>query len=99
MGAVIWADRARNELRVTGETARKREPSTLRQLTPQEQQIAALVAEGGSNKEIAAQLFISPRKVEYHLRKVFAKLDIATRAELIRHGLAGAVAPASSVSV
>jgi DNA-binding CsgD family transcriptional regulator len=86
--AAFWAERAGNELRATGETARRRDPSTLAQLTPQELQIATLVAEGGSNKEIAAQLFLSPRTVEYHLRKVFQKLGISSRTELIRHGVA-----------
>jgi DNA-binding CsgD family transcriptional regulator len=84
LGAVPWEDRTRTELRATGETARKRDASTLADLTPQELQIARLVGEGGSNKEIAAQLFLSPRTVEYHLRKVFAKLGIASRAELIK---------------
>src|SRR6266536_1643574 len=87
LGAEIWSERARGELRATGETSRKRDPSTVTQLTPQELQIARLVAEGVSNKEAAAQLFISPRTVEYHLRKVFAKLGIASRAELIRSGV------------
>ena len=82
-----WAERARTELRATGETARKRDPSTFDDLTPQELQIARLVAEGSSNKEVAAQLFLSPRTVEYHLRKVFAKLGIGSRSELIRHGV------------
>jgi DNA-binding CsgD family transcriptional regulator len=86
--AAFWLERATNELRATGETARKRDPSTLAQLTPQELQIASLVGEGGSNKEIAAQLFLSPRTVEYHLRKVFQKLGISSRAELIRQGVA-----------
>lgn len=83
-----WAERARAELRATGETARKRDPSTFEDLTPQELQIARLVAEGSSNKEVAAHLFLSPRTVEYHLRKVFSKLGISSRAELIRHGVA-----------
>ncbi len=82
-----WAERARAELRATGETARKRDPSTLDDLTPQELQIARLVAEGRSNKEAAAQLFLSPRTVEYHLAKVFTKLGLGSRAELIRYGV------------
>ena len=88
LGAVLWEERAEAELRATGETARKREPSTLDQLTSQELQIAGLVAEGLTNREIAAQLFLSPRTVEYHLRKVFTKLGVASRTELIRHGRA-----------
>ena len=82
-----WAERARAELRASGETARKRDPSTFAELTPQELQIARFVADGSSNKEVAAQLFLSPRTVEYHLRKVFMKLGISSRSELIRHGV------------
>jgi DNA-binding CsgD family transcriptional regulator len=88
LGAVAWEKRARAELRATGETVRKLEPGTLEQLTPQQIQIARLVAAGATNKEAAAQLFLSPRTVDYHLRKVFIKLDIASRSELIRLGLA-----------
>jgi DNA-binding CsgD family transcriptional regulator len=87
LGADPWTERARAELRATGETARRRDPSTIAELTPQELQIARLVAEGAANKEVAAQLFLSPRTVEYHLRKVFTKLGISSRAELIRHGV------------
>ena len=94
LGAVAWAERARTELRASGETARKRDPSTIDQLTPQELQIAQLVGEGHSNKDVAARLFLSPRTVEYHLRKVFAKLGISSRAELIRHGVAAWLDPA-----
>jgi DNA-binding CsgD family transcriptional regulator len=89
-----WSERTRTELRATGETARKRDPSTIDALTAQELQIARLVAEGHANKEVAAQLFLSPRTVEYHLRKVFAKLGISSRAELIRHGVGTETAPA-----
>jgi DNA-binding CsgD family transcriptional regulator len=79
-----WAERARAELRATGETARKRDPSTVDQLTPQELQIARFVAEGLSNKEVAAQLFLSPRTIEHHLRHVFAKLGVKSRTQLAR---------------
>jgi DNA-binding CsgD family transcriptional regulator len=89
LGAAHWEERARAELRASGETSRKRDASTLADLTPQELQIARLVAEGSSNKEVAAQLFLSPRTVEYHLRKIFMKLGISSRSELIRHGVGG----------
>ena len=84
MGAALWAKRAREELHATGETARTRDPSTLDQLTPQERRIAELAAGGGSNRDIAAQLFLSPKTVEYHLHKVFLKLDVHSRVELAR---------------
>jgi DNA-binding CsgD family transcriptional regulator len=84
LGAVPWAERACRELRASGETARKRDPSTSDELTPQELQIARFVAEGATNRRIAAQLFLSPRTVDYHLRKIFRKLDISSRAELIK---------------
>jgi DNA-binding CsgD family transcriptional regulator len=96
LGAAPWAERARRELRATGETARKRDVSPLAELTPQELQVARLVGEGATNKAVAAQLFVSPKTVEYHLRKVFAKLGIASRSELIRLDL-GAEAPAAAV--
>lgn len=84
--AVSWAERARAELRASGETARKRDPSTVDELTAQERQIARLVAAGATNKEVAAQLFLSPRTIDFHLRNVFAKLGIASRHELTRFG-------------
>ncbi len=84
MGAALWARRTRDELHATGETARKRDPSTVDQLTPQERRVAQLAAEGGSNRDIAAQLFLSPKTVEYHLHKVFLKLDVHSRVELAR---------------
>jgi DNA-binding CsgD family transcriptional regulator len=82
-----WEERARAELRASGETARRRDPSTRDQLTPQELQIAHLVSEGMTNREIGAQLFLSPRTIDYHLRKVFLKLEIASRADLVRMDL------------
>jgi DNA-binding CsgD family transcriptional regulator len=81
-GARAFADRARRELLATGETARRRTEETREVLTPQEAQIARFAADGQTNPEIGAQLFISPRTVEYHLRKVFPKLDISSRKEL-----------------
>jgi len=82
MGAEAFAERARRELLATGETARKRNVETLDALTPQEAQIARMAGDGHTNPEIGAELFISPRTVEYHLRKVFAKLGINSRNEL-----------------
>jgi DNA-binding NarL/FixJ family response regulator len=87
LGATPWAEQARAELEATGETARKRDVSTATQLTPQELQIARLVAAGSTNKTIAAQLFLSPRTVDYHLRKVFSKLGLSSRVELVRLSL------------
>ena len=82
MGAAGFAERARRELRATGETARKRSVETSGQLTPQETQVARLARDGLSNPEIGARLFISPRTVEYHLHKVFTKLGISSRSQL-----------------
>jgi DNA-binding CsgD family transcriptional regulator len=82
IGAEAFAERARRELQATGETARRRTDDTRGVLTSQEAQIARLAQEGLSNPEIGAQLFISPRTVQYHLRKVFAKLDITSRNQL-----------------
>lgn len=76
--------RADQELRASGETARKRDPSTLVQLTPTELKIAQLVSSGMSNKDVAAQCWISPRTVAFHLRNVFTKAGITSRGELAR---------------
>ena len=84
LGAAPWAERARTELQATGETARKRDPSTISQLTPQELQIARLVGAGGTNREIAAELFLSPRTIDYHLHKIFTKLGMTSRSDLVR---------------
>jgi DNA-binding CsgD family transcriptional regulator len=82
MGAGAFAHRAEVELLATGERARTRVDETRDQLTPQERQVAQLAAEGESNAEIAAQLFISPHTVAYHLRKVFNKLSVSSRNQL-----------------
>jgi len=82
LGAVRWADLAAGELAATGESIRRREPSTVATLTPQELQVALLLGEGRTTREVAAALFLSPKTVEYHLRKVYTKLDIRSRAEL-----------------
>jgi DNA-binding CsgD family transcriptional regulator len=81
-GMEAFAERARIELRATGEHARTRTVDTVDQLTPQEAQISRLVALGNTNREIAAQMFISPSTVEYHLRKAFRKLDVKSRTQL-----------------
>jgi ATP/maltotriose-dependent transcriptional regulator MalT len=92
--ALPWAERARAELRASGETARKRDPSTLLELTPQELQVARFVAEGLSNKEVAAQLFLSPRTIDAHLRNVYSKLSITSRTQLARIDLEPDTEPA-----
>jgi DNA-binding CsgD family transcriptional regulator len=82
MGMEAFAERARRELLATGETVRKRTVETLDELTPQEVQVARLAADGQTNPEIGAQLFLSPRTVEWHLSKVFGKLGISSRKQL-----------------
>jgi DNA-binding CsgD family transcriptional regulator len=82
IGADAFAERARRELLATGETVRKRTSDSANTLTAQEAQIARLAAEGHTNPEIAASLFISPRTAEYHLHKVFGKLGVNSRREL-----------------
>jgi DNA-binding NarL/FixJ family response regulator len=82
LGAGPLAERAAQELRASGETARRRDVSTATELTPQERQVAALVRQGLSNRDAAAQLFVSPRTVDFHLRNIFAKTQVSSRAEL-----------------
>jgi DNA-binding CsgD family transcriptional regulator len=88
LGADPWADGTRAELAATGVTARRRNPSTLDDLTPQELQIALALAGGKTTRETAAALFISPKTVEYHLRHVYDKLGIRSRPELARRLIA-----------
>jgi DNA-binding CsgD family transcriptional regulator len=82
IGAEAFAERARRELLAVGEKVRKREAGSHRQLTQQEAHIVRLARDGRTNSEIAAELFISTRTVEWHLGKVFAKLGITSRREL-----------------
>ena len=94
MGMEAFAERARRELRATGETAHKRGVKTRSDLTPQEAQVAKLARDGLSNPEIGARLFISARTAQYHLSKVFTKLGITSRAQLHR-ALRSGTRPAS----
>ena len=80
----MFAERAGRELLATGESAPRLTVDTRDALTPQEAQVARLVRDGHTNPEIGARLYISPRTVEYHLHKVFRKLDVSTRRELRR---------------
>lgn len=97
LGARRWEERAAQELRASGRTARRRDPSTAVALTPQEIQVATLVQEGMTNREAAAHLFLSPRTIDFHLRNIYTKLGVSSRAELIRHPL-DAGAPLSGAS-
>jgi DNA-binding CsgD family transcriptional regulator len=82
-----WADRASQELRASGETIRRRDVSTTSDLTPTELQVAQLVRQGMSNREVASQLFVSPRTIDFHLRNVFAKTGVTSRMELAQLAL------------
>ena len=82
IGAAPWADRARAELSATGVTTPRPSRAGLPRLTPQELQVARLAAQGLSNRDIAAQLFLSPRTVGYHLYKAYPKLGVTSRSQL-----------------
>ncbi|HTA10956.1 MAG TPA: AAA family ATPase [Streptosporangiaceae bacterium] len=82
LGAVPWSEMARAELAATGETARRRHPAALTELTPQELQIALRIAGGVTTREAAAALFLSPKTIEYHLRNIYRKLAVTSRTEL-----------------
>jgi DNA-binding CsgD family transcriptional regulator/tetratricopeptide (TPR) repeat protein len=90
-GAVGWATRAVEELRASGERLRRRDPDSAEQLTGQELQIALAVAEARSNRDVAAALFLSPKTVEWHLTRIYRKLDVSSRAELVRFFATGRV--------
>jgi DNA-binding CsgD family transcriptional regulator len=96
LGATPWADRARGELRATGERLQRRKAHEAEELTPQELQIALRVAEGKSNKEVAAALFLSHKTIEFHLGRIYRKLDIHSRGELIRRFAAGSALSVAS---
>jgi DNA-binding NarL/FixJ family response regulator len=81
---VVWLARAQEELAASGETLKRRDPEVRDELTPRELQIALQVAEGKTNKQVGAALFLSPQTVEYHLKHVFRKLQVRSRTELVR---------------
>lgn len=95
LAAEPWAARAHRELEATGETLRRRGPSAIASLTPQELQVAQIVADGATNREAAARLFLSPKTIEAHLHRAYRKLGLTGRAQL-RGALAQSGAPAST---
>jgi DNA-binding CsgD family transcriptional regulator len=96
LGAAPWAEQASAELNATGETARRRDASSLDQLTPQELRIALMLAEGTTTRQAAAALYLSPKTVEYHLRHVYLKLGVNSRSALAEALRAGGAGPESS---
>ncbi|MBA2614541.1 MAG: response regulator transcription factor [Actinobacteria bacterium] len=84
LGAEPWTERARTELRGTGETARRGTRHAEQELTAQELQVALTIAGGATNREAAAALFLSPKTIEYHLTHIYAKLNLRSRSELAR---------------
>jgi DNA-binding CsgD family transcriptional regulator len=98
LGAEPWAERARVELRASGETARRRNPSTLDELTPQELQVLREIAGGATYRQAAQNLFLSPKTIEYHLHKIYRKLGVESRQQLAARleTLHGADAPGAN---
>jgi DNA-binding CsgD family transcriptional regulator len=84
LGAAPWSEQARRELRASGESIPRRDLTAPEKLTPQELQVALQVAEGKTNRDVAAALFLSPKTVEFHLTRIYRKLNIHSRAELVR---------------
>jgi DNA-binding CsgD family transcriptional regulator len=84
LGARLWAQRTEAELRATGIASRPRREGSTTQLTPQEMQVALVVADGATNVEAAAQLFLSAKTIEFHLSNTYRKLGIRSRAQLVR---------------
>ena len=84
LGAAPWAEKAERELRSSGGRAQRGPRARSDELTPQQMQIAAMVAEGRTNRNIADSLFLSPKTIEFHLGHVFRKLDVSNRTELTR---------------
>jgi DNA-binding CsgD family transcriptional regulator len=99
LGARPWADRARAELQAAGETARRRAQPPTSRLTPQEFQVARLVADGRSNRDIAAALFLSPKTVEFHLGSIHRKLGTTSRAQLVHQLLQQPPTPPANHSI
>jgi DNA-binding CsgD family transcriptional regulator len=97
LGAAPWAEHAAAELRATGERVRRRSDPDTSQLTPQELQVALVVARGATNKEAAAQLYLSPKTIEKHLGSVYTKLGLRSRTELA--GVLGTLSPGDVVAV
>jgi DNA-binding CsgD family transcriptional regulator len=95
LGAQPWAERARAELRASGQRVQRRPPAPTVDLTPQELQVALAIARGATNREAAARLFLSPKTIEFHLRNIYRKLGIRSRTELVRRVLSGAQDPAA----
>jgi DNA-binding CsgD family transcriptional regulator len=89
IGAEPWAERVRIELRASGAHLQRRNPTDAERLTPQELQVALLVAEGLTTRDLAARLFLSPKTIEFHLTRIYRKLEIHSRAELIRRVVDG----------